>query len=67
MNETKKEDTELKRSINVKVQLDENTTWTTEGGLWGRLRIHHLKCEQNFLKSFKGDSDIVDIVMLVTL
>ena len=36
MNETKKEDTELNRSINVKVQFDENRTYNL---IWDRNQV----------------------------
>ena len=49
MNETKKEDTELNRSINVKVQFDDNIRWSI-AGRWGRQRIHHFKSLQIFGK-----------------
>ena len=52
MNETKKEDTELKRSINVKIQFDvhDGHEYIDDEGLWGRQRIQCLKCLQIFEK-----------------
>ena len=66
MNESKKQDTELKRSINVKFQLDvddeDEELGIDDEGLWRRQRIHHLKCEQIFGKVLK-----VTMILLTSL
>jgi len=64
MNETKKEDTELKRSINVKIQfdVDDGHEYIDDEGLWGRQRIHYLKCLQIFGKVLK-----VPVILLTSL
>ena len=61
MNETEKEDTDLKLSINVKVQFGGNRNWQMAGPC-ERHRIHHLKSLQIFGKVLK-----VTVILLTLL